>query len=340
MEEISTPVDAVSVDTSATSAPETTTDTVETVTEPTEPTETTAETTTETVNQETEPTEPAEKLYAGKYKSIEDLEKGYKEAEKSVNKVAELEKRIQEFESKQPKYVTDDGKFNPELKLKYDQYIDNQEFITYAELSRQLDVDTRAEVERLLGEARNLYNPRNKSAYLSKLKEAKNYFDSEIIENIAERKKDLEAQAKSEMQGYEKTEYNRRANACAEKIKQEPELYNLVNKESQNFKPEVLSILDAVFDAYGDVDVPQVMKALNVIKELGVKEYQAKQEFEKTKTQANVGQGNNVTTKQPETISAKEAANNYQKYVDKFQKEGLSFNDAMAKVDAIIMKGN
>lgn len=337
MEEISTPVETESVDTSVTSAPET--DTVETVTEPTQPEEPTAETTTETVEPTTEP-QPAEKLYAGKYKSIEDLEKGYKEAEKSFNKVAELEKRIKEFESKQPKYVTEDGKFNPELKVKYDQYIDNQEFMTYADLARQLDVETRAEVERLLGEAQRLYNPRNKSAYISKLKEAKNYFDSEVIESIAENKRTLEAQAKSEMQSYEQNERNRRANECAAKVKEAPELYDLVNKESPNFKPEVLSILDAVFDAYGDVDVPQVMNAINTIKALGVKEYQTKQEFEKTKQQANIGQGNNVTTKPSETITSEEAVKNYQKYITKFQKEGLSFADAMAKVDGIIMKGN
>lgn len=338
MEEISTPVKTASVDTSVTSEPVEAETSETTVTEPTQPTET-AETTTETVEPTTEP-QPAEKLYAGKYKSIEDLEKGYKEAEKSFNKVAELEKRIKEFESKQPKYVTEEGKFNPELKLQYDQYIDNQEFITYSELARQLDNETRNEVEHLLREAQNLYNPRNKSAYKQKLKEAKNYFDSEVIESIAERKKVLEAQANQKMQGYEQEERNRKLTVCAEKIKNAPELYELVNQESPNFKPEVMGILDAVFNAYGDVDIPQVMNAINTIKEMGVKEYQAKQEFEKTKTQANVGQGNNVTTPQPETISAKDAAKNYQKYVDKFQKEGLSFKDAMAKVDTIILKGD
>lgn len=343
MEEISTPVETASVDTSVASAPET--DTTETVTEPTQPEETTAETTTETVNQETEPTEPAEKLYAGKYKSIEDLEKGYKEAEKSFNKVAELEKRIKEFESKQPKYVTDDGKFNPELKVKYDQYIDNQEFLTYSELARQLDTDTRAEVERLLGEAQRLYNPRNKSAYILKLKEAKNYFDSEVIESIAENKRTLEAQAKNEMQSYEQKERNRRVNECAAKVKEAPELYDLVNKESPNFKPEVLSILDAVFDAYGDVDVPQVMNAINTIKALGVKEYQTKQEFEKTKNNASVGQGNNVTTHTTSSLPTRAELiadpSLYQKTINQLSGGSQAKRiEIERKLDDVIMKGN
>jgi antitoxin component HigA of HigAB toxin-antitoxin module len=338
MEEISTPVETASVDTSATSEPVQTETSETTVTEPTQPTETTAETTTEAVNQETKP-EQAEKLYAGKYKSIEDLEKGYKEAEKSVTKVAELERKIKEFEDKQPKYVTEDGKFNPELKIKYDYEIDNREFLTYADLAKSLDTDTRDEVEKLLGEAQRLYNPRNKSAYLQKMKEAKNYFDSEIIENIAEQKRLLEAQAKEQMAGYEKQEYNRKAAECANKVKEVPELYNLVNKESPDFKPEVLTLLDAIFDAYQDVDIPQVTKVINTLKELGVKEYQKKQEFEQAKNQASVSQGNNVTTPAQPDITAEEATKNYQKYIKKFQKEGLSFADAMAKVDAIIMKG-
>lgn len=343
MEEISTPVEPASVDTSVTSAPETT-DTTEIVTEPTQPTEPTAETTTETATQETEPTEPAEKLYAGKYKSIEDLEKGYKEAEKSFNKVAELEKRIKDYESKQPKYVNEDGKFNPEIKLQYDQYIDNQEFLTYAELARQLDADTRDEVERLLSEAQRVYNPRNRQAYLSKLKEAKNYFDSEVIENIADRKKSLEAQAKEKMRGYEQQERNRRANECAQKIREVPELYDLVNQESKNFKPEVMSILDAVFDAYGDVDVPQVLKAINTIKELGVKEYQAKQEFEKTRTNASVVQGNNVTTQQQTSLPTRaellKDPTLYEKTINRMAgKDYAKRQEIERKLDAVIMKG-
>ena len=307
MEEISTPVEPVSVDTSVTSAPETT-DTVETVTEPTQPEETTAETTTETATQEAEPVQ--EKLYAGKYKSIEDLEKGYKEAEKSFNRVAELEKQIKAYEEKQPKYVTDDGKFNPEIKAQYEQNIDNREFLTYVEYARGLDAETRNEVERLLGEAKAVYNPKDKSAYKSKLNEAKNYFSAQVIESIAEAKRNLKAQAQDQMRNFEQQERNKRANACAEKIKQEPELFNLVNKESKDFSPEVLGMVEALFEVYGDVDIPQTMKAINSIKELGVKQYLAKQEFEQQKTQANVIQGNNVTTKKSSMPTRAELVSN------------------------------
>ena len=340
MEEISTPVETASVDTSVTSAPETT-DTTETVTEPTQPTETTAETTTETDDQAPEQTE---KLYAGKYKSIEDLEKGYKEAEKSFNRVAELEKQIKAYEEKQPKYVTDDGKFNPEIKAQYEQDIDNREFLTYVEYARGLDAETRNEVERLLGEAKAVYNPKDKSAYKSKLNEAKNYFSAQVIESIAEAKRNLKAQAQDQMRNFEQQERTKRANACAEKIKQEPELFNLVNKESKDFSPEVLGMVEALFDVYGDVDIPQTMKAINSIKELGVKQYLAKQEFEQQKTQANVIQGNNVTTKKSSMPTRAELVSNPDLY-EKTIKSMAGNDDAKraeitAKLDAIIMKGN
>lgn len=342
MEEISTPVETADVDTSVTSAP-VETDTTETVTEPTQPTET-AETTTETDVQAPEPTQE-EKLYAGKYKSIEDLEKGYKEAEKSFNRVAELEKQIKAYEEKQPKYVTDDGKFNPEIKAKYDREIDNREFLTYAEYARSLDAEARDDVERLLSEAQRLYNPQNKQAYLNKLNEAKNYFNAQTIESIAAAKRNLEAQAQSEMTKYVNAERSKQANACADKIRQTPELFSLVNKESPDFSPEVLGMVEAIFDVYGDVDIPQTMKAINTIKELGVKEYVAKQEFEKTKAQANIAQGNNVTTQKTSSFPTRAELINdptlYEKTINKMAGNDFAKKTEIErKLDEIIMKGN
>ena len=44
---------------------------------------------------------PAEKLIFGKYKSIEDAEKGYKEAEKAITRSAELEKQLKAYREKE-----------------------------------------------------------------------------------------------------------------------------------------------------------------------------------------------------------------------------------------------
>lgn len=293
MDDISTPVDNTNVDTSVTSAPETT-DTTENVTEPTNGTTATAESN-KTGEQAPESSQEG-KLYAGKYKSIEDLEKGYKEAEKSVTKVAELEKRIKEFEDKQPKYVNPDGKFNPEIKAKYDRIIDTQEFRAYKDLARGLDVDSRTEVEKILDDAERVYNPFDKQTYIRKLTEAKNYFSADIIEKIAASKRDLEGKFSAEIKNYENVEKQKKADVCAAKIKECPELYELINPESEEFSQEVVNILETVFEVYQDVDIDSTLKAINAIKELGVKQYKAKQDLEKAQAQANIGAGRNITT--------------------------------------------
>lgn len=328
MEELSTPVENTNVDTSVTSAPETT-DTTENVTEPTNEPNATAEN--DQTGEQAPETTGNEKLYAGKYKSIEDLEKGYKEAEKSVTKVAELEKRIKEFESKQPKYVNEDGKFNPEIKAKYDRAIDGQEFQAYINLARGLDADSRAEVEKLLTEAERVYNPYDKSAYFKKLVEAKNYFPADVIENIAAYKKNLENKLSDEMKNYEDVEKKKKADICAAKIKEVPELYELVNPESAEFSQDVLNILEAVFSVYQDVNIDDTMKAINAIKDLGVKQYKAKQEFEQAKKQANISTGNIVTT--PSGLPTAEELKDPKVFNSTVKKYGMD------KVDQIIAKG-
>lgn len=338
MEETTTPVEAVVEDTSVAQEPETVETVADTSEQVTEPEQTTTE---ETAEVETEAVEQAaeEKLYAGKYKSIEDLEKGYKEAEKSFNKVAELEKKLQEYEQQKPQYVNEAGKINPQIKAQYEMDIDNREFLTYADLARSLDNEARGEVERLLSEAQRVYNPTNKQAYLNKLAEAKNYFNSDIVENIARSKMDLQSKMNSEIASKEQEALQQKANYFTQEIQKEPELYALVNPDSENHSPEIFGIVKSMFDAYQKIDVPMTMKAIEKIKELGVKQYLAKQEFEAKKEQANVKTGDSVSKIPSDLPSAKDVTNNYQKYIDKYMKEGLSFDDAMAKVDGIIMKG-
>lgn len=327
MEEISTPT-AVVEDTSVTNETAVEKTATSDVTEP----ETTqvAETTTENVATQ-EPQE--EKLYAGKYKSIEDLEKGYKEAEKSFNKVAELEKRIKEFEAQKPKYVNEQGKINPEIKAHYDFALDNQEFMAYQDLSNSLDNESRLEVENILNEAKRLYNPKNKQAYQNKLAEAKNYFNSSIVEGIARNKMNLEKKYADEMAGFEQKERQKMADYFAEEIKKEPELYALVNPESEEHSPEVLGIVKSMFDAYRNIDVGQTMKAINKIKELGVKQYLAKQSFEQTKEQANVKSGGQVST-QPSNLPT---GDEMRKNPDLYMKVAKKYGEA--KADEILMKG-
>ena len=94
-----------------------------------------------------------------------------------------------------------------------------------------------------------------------------------------------------------------------------------------------------MFDFTGGVDVQSTLKAIETIKELGKKEYIAQQEAEKTKAAATVPTGSNVVQNQSSEITAQDAADNYQKYLDKYVSQGMSLKEAMNKLDSIIMKG-
>lgn len=296
--------------------------------EVTQESEEVAEETTETAEAETQTVEPT--------KNWEQIAKDNQASFTRVSQeLAELKKQIAE----QKPQMVQEGKINPEFEQKYKFDVDNKEFLAFDNLSRQLEPETRAVVENLLNEARRLYNPNNNRAYESKMAQIKDYFRSDIVEQIALEKQNLIGKMKSEFDKALQADKQERANQVANAIEQVPELRELVVAESENFSPEVLGIIKTMFDYTGGVDIESTQKAISKIKELGVKEYLAKQEAESAKAKANVPSGETVVQKQSPTISAKDAAENYDKYIEKFQKEGLSFKDAMAKVDAIIMKG-
>lgn len=86
-EDVSTPVETIDEETSLDVEPaeaETSTQESESVEVPTE---------TETETKEAEPPAEEQKLYADKYKSIEELEKGYKELNSSFTKSKEFESK-------------------------------------------------------------------------------------------------------------------------------------------------------------------------------------------------------------------------------------------------------
>lgn len=99
---ISTPVETSSVDTSANAVPDTNTDVNVPETTAAEPTlnEKTAENGNQTDNESTTAS-TSTKLYANKYKSVEELEKGYSEAQKMISKASEFEKKYNELLNKQ-----------------------------------------------------------------------------------------------------------------------------------------------------------------------------------------------------------------------------------------------
>lgn len=291
-EQISTPDVTTATDTSTVSAPETTsTNEVVTDTATTETKEPETEQNTAEIKQDETTQEEPPKLYANKYKSVEELEKGYNEAQKYVSKVAELEKQIREM--KEPKIVDENGKIDKSFETQYLFDIDNQEFLAYDNLARRLEPETRQEVENLLQEAKNLYFY-DKNAYANKMNEVEQYFNPNVIKSIARNKDKALAEMQAKFDEAVMNQIKERGASVVNEAKKIPELYNLINMESPDYMPDLFDVFKIIFDTYGTVNTQAFNNTLNRVKELGKKEYIASLEREKAKEQAKVPSGTNA----------------------------------------------
>jgi hypothetical protein len=177
--ENSTPSEVINEDTSSVDTEDTSNASVEPDVSTNEPE------TDETNGAEKTDTNPSEPLIFGKYKNIEEAEKGYKEAEKSINKVAELEKQLKayqdaenqareqrEIEARKAGYAD-----TQEQEVKLD--IANHEFRRYCEaLERHLTGDNYTKVYNAL----RYYQQTGNKQYLEM---AKGYFSPAVISQIA-----------------------------------------------------------------------------------------------------------------------------------------------------------
>ena len=311
--------------TSEVSTEQTTPDVVDTeTTQPVETEQTIEETTTqepETVAEtETETEQPA--------KNWEQIAKDNQASFTRVSQeLAELKKQIAQ---NQPKYVDDKGKITPEYEQQYRFNLDNQEFLTYDQLSRSLEPGTREVVEGLLREAKNLYNPNDKTAYEQKMNEIENYFDSKLVKKITLDKQKLENQMQSEFDRLTQEHKTQKSKEIAEMVEQSEDLKALLYQESENYSPEVFGIVKQMFDLTGGVDLDVINKAVSSVKALGVKEYLAQQKANAEKQKATVPTGQAVNAG-GEPLTAEYVRQNYVK----LYKAGHT----QEELDRIIMKG-
>ena len=261
-----------------------------------------------------------------------DWEKRAKDTQASFTKVsqelAELKKQV---EQSKPRLVQE-GKINPEFEQKYKMQVDNMEFLAYDNLARQLEPETRAVVENLLNDARRLYNPSNKSAYDAKLNQIKDYFRSDLVIGIENNKQNELGKIKAKFDEEIQKDWQQKAERAASAIKAVPELKSLLCQDGENFSPEVFGIVDTIFRYTGDVDIEATTSAISKIKELGVKEYLAKQNVQKAANNANVPEGETVIQKSS-MPTAEEIRTTPGLYTKLAKKHG------QAKIDAILMKG-
>ena len=308
--------------TSEISTEQTTPDVVEETTQPVE----TEQTTEETTAQEPEKAETTE-TEIEQPKNWEQIAKDNQASFTRVSQeLAELKKQIA---NNQPKYVDDKGKITPEYEQNYRFNVDNREYLAYDNLARQLEPETRAEVERLLQEAKSLYNPNNKSSYNQKMSEIKNYFNADVVEQIALEKRNLENQMQSEFGRLQQEYKTQKSQEIAELVEQFEDLKELLYQDSENYSPEFFGMFKQMFDLTGDLDLNAINKVVSSIGALAIKKHLAQQNAQAEKQKATVPTGQAVQVS-GEPLTRDYALQNYEKAVKKF---------GMDKVDEIIMKG-
>lgn len=314
---VSTPAETTATDTSATVEP---TNDVDTSTAEPSADVNTAETGTETQDGgQTEPT-----LYAGKYKTVEELEKGYKESQKVFNEKAEIEKKYNDLlKQKETEYqkaeqqrleqarqrgfrTAEDAEISDKVQVaEFECYANNLNYINpeYTDTVRQ----------NLL----NYYNTGNQ-AYLN---EAKRYFPSDLIENIALQKSQYEQQLRKQFAEKRKQFDDMNASKLAETLKTDYADF-LSDLDSNAPKAEALKM----FCNTGLINTPEDMKVfqdvysniVNSAKEQAIKEYEANKAIEATKQGAVIDGENSTSFDINSKPKSSDIANMTQKQFDKY----------------------
>ncbi len=290
--ELSTPVETSDVDTSASIEPETVeTDTDTSITEPTNVE--TAETETEAgVTDSVE-----EKLYAGKYKSVEELEKGYAETQKFVYKANEFEKKYNELlERQQQEYEKAQAErlqqaqtrgFNSVEQQEISDKVTLMEFEYYANNLNALHPDVLEQVRTSLLQ----YYQTGHKAYLD---EAKRYYPSDFIEQVALAKSQTESKLRNEYEAKRQSEQEATTQKLAETLKADfaEFLTDIANNEG---KAQALKS----FCDVGSINSKEDMQIFTEIygkiaayeREQAIKELEARKAIEETKNKAQIETG-------------------------------------------------
>ena len=291
--QISTPDENLELDTSSEVEP---VDTDTSIEEPSQSDESA-----EIETKEQEPVEQ-ERLYAGKYKTVEELEKGYGELQPFINKANDFEKKYNDLikaqEEQAQKHqeellaVAQKQGFNTLEEQEIAQKVQIAELEYYAQnLNTITDPQMLGEVQQLLGAYIQTGHPQYLNA-------AKSYFSSDFIERVAQAKFDLTKQ----MQGEFETKRTQ------EKEKADIELANLLKTDFSEFLSDVsdnegkAQALKSFCDA-GFIQSKEDMHAFQDIyskiakyeRALQMKEIEAQKAIDETKNKAVIDAGNSKT---------------------------------------------
>jgi small-conductance mechanosensitive channel len=216
--EVATPAEEVVEETSGNVEPETS----DTLTAEPETTEEAADIETETPqgNNEPAPTEQEPVLYAGKYKDIPAFEKGYKELNAQLTKQQEqinaYLKAEQERQAKAHQQALEQAKyrgFETVEDAQIGQQTDLAEFNYYWQNVQSLPPEYAKEAENALREYYKTYN----KAYLE---DAKRYFPSNFIEQVAIAKSTQEQQLRQALNAQKEQQHSQQEQDLANQIRE------------------------------------------------------------------------------------------------------------------------
>lgn len=289
--EITTPVESADVDTSLETTP---------VDEPTDtavdeqPVDEPAVTETEE-----QPTQEPE-LLAGKYKTVDDLVKGYNEAQKFVTKANEFEKKYNELVEKQEKEVERITQERlKEAQLRGFQSVEQQEIADKVQVAEfeyywnnltQIDPEHAQTVQQCL-------QAYYQSGHPSYLEEAKRYFPAEFIERVAVAKSQLQGKLTNEFQARQNQELEAKQYELAQTLRANfPEF--LADLEQNTGKAQALQqfsnagFITSIEDMKAFIDVYDAIAKYSV--EQHLKQVAAQKVIDETKQKAVINGGSSV----------------------------------------------
>lgn len=295
----------------------------------------TAETETGTENGANEAeTEP--QLYAGKYKTVDDLVKGYQELNKSYTQSQQIQSKYNELlkqqEAQQAKLLESakEQGFNTIQDKEIAEKVDNYEYQTYANALNYLPQEYQKEVFDYL----NSYAQTGDKRYLEA---AKSYYSSTFVEQTARQAFGYETQLKQQYELRSQKEKQERETALFDSLKAD---YGEWAQGMAECKP-VQDALNMFYNA-GFINSTDDMKVFTGIcdgimkfaSDKAVKEYEAQKVIEATKNKASIETDNNVgintDTGMPTAEQMRADSSLYRKAVKKY---------GMERVDKELMKG-
>lgn len=289
--------------------PQNVVETNETVENTTPQETTTEETATDGKGTDEKVEQPKETVnYEQRYKDLQ------AEYTKGQQRIAELEKQIPQ----QAQIVDEQGQINPLFEQRFNHELNNRGFSTYQAYAMQIeDTEDRNSAINKLNEANIHYANGNISAYNSCMNEVKQYFNPQLVEQIAEQKAIMKAQ-KGEY--INQAVYQQRMTAGANleaELKQNTEVWELVNPDSENYSQDVFNVVKQMFDSFGSIDTTALTNVIKAIETNGVRKFRANLEAQKTaemnkqKSDIPLGEGVAIGSGSSADINTKEYWDKY-----------------------------